>query len=525
MIKMGEKIEILRMHIIEGIPKKKIARDMNISKNTVKKYIDEFLNTKKELIEAGVSKCELIENMVNAPKYTITSRTPKVMTNEIKEIIIGYIKDNEIKKTTGRVKLCMSAQDMYEELIDKNYIISYPSVAQFVQKYKKTEFTHEAFIKQQYDFGDICEFDWGEANLVINNSNKKYRMAVFTMAKSCYRFCYLYENENTSSFVDAHIKFFENIGGVPKCLVYDNMKVAVAKFVGRTEKEATIALKKLSIYYNFKYRFCNIRSGNEKGHVENSVDFIRRKAFSKNYKFDSYDDALNQLSNSLIKHNNIKTNYLKKKSPMDLLTTEKTYLSKLMPTYINCIDITLRVDKLSTVSYLKNRYSVPDSLVLKSVDVKVFTDKLEIYYMNELVTSHTRLFGNQEWSINILHYVKTLNKKSGALLGSVAFNQMDNVLKTIYNLYFLNEPKQFIELLNIVSDHDISAIKKTIDILIKKQIEINIDNIKMILNRNDYVAPKITSNMQSEIVENSKKNLAMYDMIIGTTNIKEVVTI
>ena len=105
-------------------------------------------------------------------------------------------------------------------------------------------------------------------------------MAVFTMAKSNFRFAYLYNNENTQSFVNAHIKFFEHIGGVPKCMVYDNMKVAVAKFVGRTEKEATIALKQLSVYYGFNYRFCNIRSGNEKGHVENSVDFVRRKAFS-----------------------------------------------------------------------------------------------------------------------------------------------------------------------------------------------------------------------------------------------------
>lgn len=54
------------------------------------------------------------------------------------------------------------------------------------------------------------------------------------------------------------------------------MKVAVKRFVGRQEKEPTEALLKLSTYYGFAFRFCN---GNEKGHVERSVEYIRRKAF------------------------------------------------------------------------------------------------------------------------------------------------------------------------------------------------------------------------------------------------------
>ena len=262
MIKLGQKIEILRLYFVEGKAKKQIARELKVSKNTVKTYINEFLESKKELIASGVSKYELIENMIDKPKYNVCNRTSRVMTDEVKEIIRGFIKDNEIKRNTGKSKMCMSAQDMYEALIEKGFSLSYPSVSQYVQKYKENEYTHEAFIKQNYDYGDICEFDWGEVKLTIGEVEMKFRMAVFTMARSNFRFAYLYNNENSQSFVDAHIRFFEHIGGVPKCMVYDNMKVAVAKFVGRTEKEATIALKQLSVYYGFNYRFCNIRSGN-----------------------------------------------------------------------------------------------------------------------------------------------------------------------------------------------------------------------------------------------------------------------
>lgn len=276
--------------------------------------------------------------MVDKPKYNFINRSAKVMTDEIKEKIRGFINENELKRSTGKLKMCMSAQNMYEDLIEQGFSLSYSSVAQYVQKYKENEYTFEAFVKQQYNYGDICEFDLGEVKLVINEIEVKFRMAVFTMAKSNFRFAYLYNNENTQSFVDAHIKFFEYIGGVHKCMVYDNMKVAVAKFVGRTEKEATIALKQLSVYYSFNYRFCNIRSGNEKGHVKNSVDFVRRKAFSNMVTFDNFNDVLKRLAERLEKYNNIKTKYLLNKSPMDILNVEKNYLLKLMPTYSNCID-------------------------------------------------------------------------------------------------------------------------------------------------------------------------------------------
>ena len=194
MIKLGQKIEILRLYFVEGKHKKQIARELKVSKNTVKTYINEFLESKKELIASGVSKYELIENMIDKPKYNSCNRSSRVMTDEIKEIIDGFIKDNDTKRNTGKVKMCMTAQDMYETLVENGFSLSYSSVVQYVKKYKENEYTYEAFIKQNYDYGDICEFDWGDVKLTIDGVEMKFRMAVFTMAKSNFRFAYLYNN-------------------------------------------------------------------------------------------------------------------------------------------------------------------------------------------------------------------------------------------------------------------------------------------------------------------------------------------
>jgi len=516
---LGQKIEILRLHFIEEKGKKQIARELKISKNTVKSYINEFLENKKELIEDGVSKFELIENMTEAPKYNCKGRPTIVMTDEVKEIINKFLNENENKRTSGNIKLLMKATDMYEELLEMGFTLSYPSVAQYVQKYKTNVNSEEAFIKQIYEFAQVCEFDWGDVKLILGSQMIKFKMAVFTLAKSGFRHAYLYTNENTQSFVDSHIKFLKYIAGVPKTMVYDNMKVAVAQFVGRTEKEATIALKQLSVYYGFKYRFCNIASGDEKGHVERSVEFVRRKAFSACNTFDNLELAIGRLNSRLEKHNNIKTKYLNNTSPSELLEEEKKYLSPLMPEYVNCTNIYARVDKLSTISYLQNRYSLPDHLVGKIVDIKIFIDRVDIFFENNLIATHIRLHGNQQWSIDIMHFKKTLSRKPGALIGSLAYSQMNATLKNIYEKHFKLSPRNFIELLDIVGCHDIAAVNNTIKVLENKNITVTIDNIKMILNRknelNNTALILTTSPMQEQIEEHSRRQLEQYDFVIA----------
>ncbi len=87
--------------------------------------------------------------------------------------------------------------------------------------------------------------------------------------------------------MESHVKFFSYTGGVYHEMVYDNMRVAVSKFVGKHEKEPTRALLDLRGHYRFNHRFCNVYRDNEKGHVERSVEYVRRKAFGLKMKFDS----------------------------------------------------------------------------------------------------------------------------------------------------------------------------------------------------------------------------------------------
>lgn len=117
---------------------------------------------------------------------------------------------------------------------------------------------------------------------------------MFTLKYSDYRFAYLYTTENTESFLDIHTKFIEHIQGVPEEIVYDNALVQVQRLAGR-EKKPTEAVMRLSNYYGFNPRYTNYYRGNEKGHVERSVEVIRRKAYSKQHHFQTIADAVDAL--------------------------------------------------------------------------------------------------------------------------------------------------------------------------------------------------------------------------------------
>lgn len=214
------------------------------------------------------------------------------------------------------------------------------------------------------------EFDWGTVKIYTDGGMlREYKMAVFTAAYSNCRWAKLFPKQNYQCFIESHSDFFEYTGGSYAKVVYDNMIVAVRRFICRNEKEPTEELLKLSLYYRFNFRFCNTRSGNEKGNVEQSVEVIRRKAFGRKDTFNSLEDANYYLFSVCENLNNIKTNN-RGISPQELFNEEKINLLPIFGEYGSASLEMLRVDKYSTIVVNSCHYFVPDRFVNKIVTCK-----------------------------------------------------------------------------------------------------------------------------------------------------------
>lgn len=454
MLEVETNHQIILLYYREGLSVRKIARQLKLHRSTVKDRIEQHVRFKAapatDRDDPGTAAGQYLQK---GPVYDSSGRPKRKLTDGIIDIINKSLEENEVKKLDGRHKQQLRRIDIHELVLSAGHSISYSVLCDYIQK-KNARF-REAFVRQGYSPAHMCEFDWAEVKLKLNGKYRRYYLAVFTSAFSNYRFALLFQRQDSLSFKEAHILFFNHVGGVYHQMVYDNMRVAVARFVGRTERQPTEHLLQLSRWYQFQWRFCNIARGNEKGHVERSVEYIRRKVFAFKDDFESLQDAQDYLAARLPELNNRSADKTSK-SPSTQLENERQSLYA-HPGMMECFDgENLRVDKYATICFGTNRYSVPDHLSGRMVFVKIYPDRLRIYDNHTVVCTHQRSYERHGWQLDLNHYLVTLQSKPGAVAGSVALKQAPDWIQIMYAEYFTHEPRAFVELLQYCQLNDVT---------------------------------------------------------------------
>jgi transposase len=510
MITLNQKQKIIIAYYRDKKSQRRIAREVGLNRRTVARYIKDYDQKRAELMAAAddSQKEELTADIIEAPGYDASSRKKVKLTAEILTRIHFYLQQNEQKKKEGKGKQLKKKIDIYEALQEEGFAIGYTTICNTIRKIHQE--SKEAYIRQEYAPGEVCEFDWGEVKLTIAGKSRICQMAVFSPTWSDYRHGELYANQKSESFLDSHVCFFETIGGVYQEMVYDNARVMVAKFVGHSEKEPTEALLKLSLYYGFRFRFANTYQAHEKGHVERSVEYLRRKIFSKCDSFASFAEARAYFQRELSRLNQQCRN--NQASAQQMLAKEKDSLLVLPPRYDTARITEARVDRYSTVSVDTNHYSVPDHLVGEFVLVKVYPEQILCYHQEEKIASHQRCVGRDHWQLDINHYLKTLKLKPGALRRSSAFSQMKPELKAIYRNYYQGQERQYLHLLELVATHSLSQVSQTIAMLEKIPTTVNTEKIRLILEKKDEPVPILAP---SAITKQAKETLSDYSKLLG----------
>ena len=472
----------------QGLSNRGVAKTLGIDKKTVNKYWNQYKEKFKEL-ENATNSTEILkiqEDIVSKPKYNSVSRIRRKITPECLKSLENILNDEDKKtKVLGTNKQSLTKQQIHELLKNQGFDISYSSVVLEIKRIK--QIGKECFIKQDYEYGDRLEYDFGEVKLVINGIVKKYYIAVLSSPAGNFRWCYLYDNCKKTVFLDSHVKFFKMIGGVWKEVVYDNMRNVVSKFIGKNEKELNEDLVKMSMYYGFEINVTNAFSGNEKGYVEGSVKYLRNKIFAENYKFSSEESAIEYMESQLMKLNE-----------NSKIEEEKAKLKPTKPP-LELADIRKSVvNKYSFVQIENNFYSVPEYLVGLTVTSKIYYNKILIYSNNEFVCEHKKLDGEKKISADIRHYLKTLTFKPGALKNSYVLKSNPK-LKSIFDKYYTNNPKKFI------------------DIIVRNKEKSNSDLEKILITNSDNL---VENNKHSNNINNlTRMQTSMYNQImIGVVN-------
>lgn len=433
-----DKHSVIKLHE-RGESFRSIEKILGINRKTVAKYCNEYDEEIRKLNESNEDAKEIQERIVSKPKYNANNRKSRKYNSEIDNALDKILDmEREKDKKLGTHKQSLTKQQMYDLIVDEGFDIGKSTI--YIKTNEKISKAKECFIRQEYDFGERLEFDFGEVKLIIDGEKHKRYMAVFSSPAADFRWSYLYKTQNKEVFMDAHIRFFEMMGGVYKEVVYDNMRNVVTKFLGKNEKVLNEDLIKMSLYYGFDINVTNAFSGNEKGHVEGSVKLIRQEIFAGKYKFRSEVDVKEYLNHKLVGMNE-----------NSKIEAEKELLLPYKPK-LDLADIrVVTINKYSFARILNNSYSVPDYLVGKKINAKIYYDTIKFYSNNHFICEHKKIDGLNETSIDIRHYLKTFKKKPGAIRNSLALKSMPR-LKAIYDIHFKSNPKEFIELLSKYKD-------------------------------------------------------------------------
>jgi hypothetical protein len=507
MLEVETNHQIILLYFREGLSLRKIAKQLKIHRDTVKRHIAQYEQFKAAPASDQDNPKSLLNQYLKVGTvYNSENRVKRKLTEDIASIIDACLEDNQVKRNDGRIKQQLKKIDIHEKILSAGHSISYPVICAYISTQLAQH--KEAFIRQGYAEGSCCEFDWAEVKLKLEGKYRRYYLAVFTSAFSNYRYALLFQRQDSLAFKESHICFFEHIGGVYQQMVYDNMRVAIASFVGRNEKIPTEGLLQLSRWYQYQWRFCNTAKGNEKGHVERSVEYIRRKVFGFKDDFKTLQEAQVYLLERVSELNQrVGPEGLNNSAAKLELERKGLYAH---PGRMECFaGENLKVDKYSTICVGTNRYSVPDHLIGKMVFAKIYSGWVKIYDAEHVLCGHQRSYERHSWKIDLNHYLVTLQRKPGAVAGSIALKQAPEWIRSMYADHFIHDTRSFIELLQYCQLNNIAGqeLKLSVDKLSSRfPANITVEHVMALLGNHAEVAP-VLSQEPDPITLRSLENL------------------
>ena len=155
--------------------RREISRRVGLNRKTVTRYIRDYEASIRENPEEGLDIC-----LASKPKYPVRNVECTRMTEPVCAEIEYWLQENAKRRQTGMRKQCLKKQDIHRVLVEKGFNISYSSVCKYIQRRKaeKSRKPKDVFVKQYYEPGRECEFDWGEVKLRIAAGPSFWRISL-----------------------------------------------------------------------------------------------------------------------------------------------------------------------------------------------------------------------------------------------------------------------------------------------------------------------------------------------------------
>lgn len=344
-----------------------VAKQMGVDPRTVKKYADmEDFN----------------------PDQLVKQKRKAPVMDPVKPIIDQWLMEDMKKKKKFR----RTAQRIYTLLVEKHaFQGSDRAVREYVAKRKNEllEESDEAALPLQTIPG-TAQVDFGEAPFLYQGEEVIRHYLVLSFPNSNAFLFQVFSSQNRECFLQGLVNMFHYLGGVPRTIRFDNLSPAVKKVLPNGERQLTEEFARFVAHYGFEYEFCNPGSGNEKGHVEAMVKYIRNNYLLPEIPYNDLAE-LNQQVLAWCVENRQRLHYEKELPIAELyLADEKRFLQLPGKPY-ECVRYEqVKADKYGFVRIDRRQYSTSPRFAGQTVRAKLSFDTVTLLQDdNQVIVEHS----------------------------------------------------------------------------------------------------------------------------------------
>jgi transposase len=306
-----------------------------------------------------------------------------------------------------------TAERIFERLrIEHSFSGGYTVVKDYVRLARTR--AREMFVPLVHPPGH-AQVDFGECIGVIGGVRTKLHVFCLDLPQSDACFIKAYPAETTEAFLDGHVSAFAFFGGVPISILYDNLKIAVARILGDGKRQRTRAFTELVSHYLFQERFGRPGKGNDKGKVEALVKYSRANFLTPV----PHSPSLEALNAALEERCRARQNECAGRHEQTIgerLVADQAVLRPLPEApFEPCDKRPAKVSSTALVRYRMNDYSVPTAYGFRDVLVKGFVDQVAIICGADEIARHPRIYDRGQFVFDPKHYLALLEQKPGAL--------------------------------------------------------------------------------------------------------------
>lgn len=384
MLRMDQVHVIRHKVLVEGLSIRRTAREMGVSRNTVRKYLKVSEPVRREPAPRQRPVLERVRARIEALLEEWGQRTTK------KQRITGT--------------------RLHQQLLAEGHEVGLTVVREYLREHRRRQ--AETYVPLVHRPGDSAQVDFFE--VTVDEAGQRRRAWKFLL-RSMYSgrdFTWIYGRCDQVSFLDGHVRAFTHFGAVPRRCVYDNLSPAVRRVV-LPDRELADRFLALVSHYLFEPCFTRVGEGHDKGGVEGRGKGVRLQLLTPIPEGESLASISADLV-ARVDEQAARKRDLQRRSVLERFAEERPHMLPLPAVPFDpsrVVPVTIRSTALAQIEGAW--YSVPSDWKRLEATAYVGPAEVRIICRGAIVTHARQPFGGR--SIRYRHYLTELARKPQAV--------------------------------------------------------------------------------------------------------------